>query len=273
MRRLPRHRGPDGHVHRCGGRRGSGCDQRRDCGAEEGAASDGAAGDCVPGRYRRRQGRRLPPRGRRSRTARRTGSSSTVLNTAVSAAREAVGALDRMSTRRGRFSGAGEDRGGRGCGCGRNEADGRRRGRRRARRSWPPGRRWRGSRWRRRFTLRRLRWAGLTVASSDADVAAAQAAIDAADAALRTVRLLSASDALAFRDSIDAARAALETVEDADRGQQDARQAAQGGQRCGRRGQQDSGHRPFRRLHRERMPTTRPRRSRPRRTRFLRGRR
>ncbi len=53
---------------------------------------------------------------------------------------------------------------------------------------------------------------GLNAASSDADVAAAQAAIDAAAEALGNVRLLTASDALAFRDSIDAARTALETV-------------------------------------------------------------
>lgn len=53
---------------------------------------------------------------------------------------------------------------------------------------------------------------GLTTASSDADVAAAQAAIDAAAAALGNVRLLTASEALAFRDSIDAARRALETA-------------------------------------------------------------
>ena len=53
---------------------------------------------------------------------------------------------------------------------------------------------------------------GLTVASTEADVDAAQAAIDAASAALGNARLLSARDALAFRDSIDAAQAALETV-------------------------------------------------------------
>ena len=53
---------------------------------------------------------------------------------------------------------------------------------------------------------------GLTVASTAADVAAAQAAIDAATEALRNGQLLTASDALAFRDSIDAAKAALETV-------------------------------------------------------------
>ena len=53
---------------------------------------------------------------------------------------------------------------------------------------------------------------GLSATSTDADVAAAQAAIDAATEALRNVKLLKASDALAFRDSIDAAEAALETV-------------------------------------------------------------
>ncbi|MCY4460091.1 MAG: hypothetical protein OXC26_06790 [Albidovulum sp.] len=53
---------------------------------------------------------------------------------------------------------------------------------------------------------------GLSAMSSDTDVAAAQAAIDAAAAALGNVRLLTASDALAFRDSIDVAEADLETV-------------------------------------------------------------
>ncbi|MCY4405783.1 MAG: hypothetical protein OXC15_05410, partial [Rhodospirillaceae bacterium] len=55
---------------------------------------------------------------------------------------------------------------------------------------------------------------GLTVASTETDVDAAQAAIDAASAALGNARLLSARDALAFRDSIDAAQAALETVDE-----------------------------------------------------------
>ena len=53
---------------------------------------------------------------------------------------------------------------------------------------------------------------GLSAASSDADVAAAQSALDAAAEALGNVRLLTASEALAFRDSIDAAGAALETA-------------------------------------------------------------
>ena len=53
---------------------------------------------------------------------------------------------------------------------------------------------------------------GLSAASSDADVAAAQAAIDAAAEALGNVRLLTASEALAFRDSIDDAKADLETA-------------------------------------------------------------
>ena len=53
---------------------------------------------------------------------------------------------------------------------------------------------------------------GLSAESSDADVAAAQAAIDAAAEALGNVRLLTASEALAFRDSIDAAEADLETA-------------------------------------------------------------
>ena len=53
---------------------------------------------------------------------------------------------------------------------------------------------------------------GLSALSSDADVTAAQAAIDAAAEALGNVRLLTASEALAFRDSIDAAGADLETA-------------------------------------------------------------
>ena len=54
---------------------------------------------------------------------------------------------------------------------------------------------------------------GLSAASSEADVAAAQAAIDAASAALRkNLQLLTAGDALAFRDSIDEAEGDLETV-------------------------------------------------------------
>ena len=53
---------------------------------------------------------------------------------------------------------------------------------------------------------------GLSAASSDADVEAAQAAIDAAAETLGNVRLLTGSEALAFRDSIDAAEAALETA-------------------------------------------------------------
>ena len=134
-----------------------------------------------------------------------------VLNTAVSAAREAVGALDRMSTdaalsvAQARIEAAeaavaagtkltAEERSAAGAAimASRTALE--------------------------RVTVEAKVYAaqtavgGLTVASTDADVAAAQAAIDAASAALRTVRLLSASDALAFRDSIDAAKADLETV-------------------------------------------------------------
>ncbi|MCY4406591.1 MAG: hypothetical protein OXC15_09500 [Rhodospirillaceae bacterium] len=53
---------------------------------------------------------------------------------------------------------------------------------------------------------------GLSDTSSDAEVAAAQAAVAAAGAALRKVTMLTPSEVLAFRDSIDAAGDALEEV-------------------------------------------------------------